>query len=202
MNRKPRSTASWRWTISLSQGLLRAAGAPRPRIDRVAIDHASFVAPLEHASVPLARHVRTQPGARRLEIVTDIQLRILELDLVRRGLNVHAFDRKGHLAFPGSIRRGIERHAEGAAVSRRIALPLPGVASRQIAVRAGSAQHKQQHPNRKSSHRCIVSKRLAPRIAPGYARVKAVLSFWPAFRSSDQIRPQPPRSAAATIMPS
>ena len=26
--------------------------------------------------------------------------------------------------------------------------------------------------------------------------------FWPAFKSSDQIRAQPPRSAAATIMPS
>src|ERR1019366_2069568 len=180
----------------------RARCASRPRIDRVALDHPGFVAPFERVSVPLARHVRTQIGALHLEIVADVQLRILELDLVRRGLDIRAVQRKARLAFPGPLRRGLERHAEGAAVSRRIALPRPGVASRQIAVRAGSAQHKQQHPNRKSSHRCIVSKRISPRIAPGYARVKAVLSFWPAFRSSDQIRPQPPRSAAATIMPS
>src|ERR1035437_772829 len=141
MNRKPRSTASLRLTISPDPDLLRAAGAPGPRIDASAVDHGSFVAPFEHAPAPLTRHVRTQPGALPFEIVTDIQLRILELNLVRCGLNIHAVDRKGRFAFPGSIRRGIECHADGAAVSRRVAFPLPGVASRQIAVRAVSSQN-------------------------------------------------------------
>src|SRR5260370_14361050 len=103
---------------------LRATGAPGPRIHRVAIDNRGFVSSLEHAPVPLARHVRTQVGALHFEIVAHVQLRILELDLVRRGLDLRAVKRKARFAFPAPIRRSIQRQLEAPAVPRRVALPL------------------------------------------------------------------------------
>src|SRR5260370_14043118 len=91
---------------------LRATGTPSPAIHRIAIDNGRFVSSLEHAPVPLARHVRTQVGALHLEIVAHVQLRLLELDLVRRGLDLRPVKRKARFAFPPPIRRTIHPHVE------------------------------------------------------------------------------------------
>src|SRR5215475_5118317 len=140
-------------------GLLLGRCAPGATVHGRPVCGGSLVFALEFRPGPLAGDVRSQGDALRIEIIGEIDLRILHLHVAHHGFHVVSIQVEREIALPRACRGAVQSESDRPAASGRSALPLARILPGQIAVRRGSTDQESCQTQNKASHEAIVSKR-------------------------------------------